>query len=357
MKPILLLLSLIFSACVVAQTPLLSPEQTVRQLYQAYGQDSASPPSGFGDIGEKAIISTRMQNAVALNHRLTLPGDADWLDSDPVCDCQDYEDLVLESVAIKPVDDAHMNAVVRFRPFADGDKSVTQTLMLVAENGRWLIDDIRSEYGSVYQSINGANQGMLAKLASLQKAQPEAFVDALFNHLNDYSWPWTWAVSQQYRQAVEEYYQASFDSREAWAAQKGILARTASLPWPWTWPFSIEYRLAVNSDNQQAFVGPDRLTQEMSIDRFYLYDNPICHCVESQFKSVEAIYVIERYDNFARLKVLFSLEGTASVEHKEQQLILRRVDNRWEIEDFIDPESGSLLKQMQAITRQRIWGK
>jgi len=359
MRPLLLLLCLIFSACVLAQTPPLSPEQTVRQLYQAYGQDSASPPPYFGNIGEKAIISTHMQNAVALNHQLTLRGDANWPDSDPLCECQDYENLVLESVAIKPVDETHVNAVVRFRPFADSDERVTQTLMLVAENDRWLIDDIRGKYGGVYQSINRANQSMFAKLASLQKAQPEDFVYALFNHLNDYSWPWTWAVSQQYRQAVEEYYQASFYSREEWAAQKGILARTATRPWPWSWtrPFAREYRLAVNSDNQQAFVRPDRLTEEMSVDRFYLYNNPICHCVESQLNDVEAIHVVEQYDNFARIEVLFSLKDAASVEHKEQQLMLHRVDNRWEIEDFIDPESGSLLKQMQAITRQRIWGE
>lgn len=79
---------------------------------------------------------------------------------------------MLESVALKPVDERHVNAVVRFRPFAGSDKSVTQTLMLVAENGRGLIENSRGEYGGVYQSLNRANQGMLAKLALLQKAQP-----------------------------------------------------------------------------------------------------------------------------------------------------------------------------------------
>lgn len=76
---------------------------------------------------------------------------------------------------------------------------------MVAENGRWVIDDVVSSHGSVWQAVNGENEKILTVLASLQKEQPEAFVDELFEHIADYSWPWTWVVSDTYRQAVNAF--------------------------------------------------------------------------------------------------------------------------------------------------------
>ncbi|MGQ7184146.1 hypothetical protein ACUODJ_08200, partial [Escherichia sp. HC-CC] len=45
---------------------------------------------------------------------------------------------------------------------------------------------------------------------SSQKEQPEAFVAELFEHIADYSWPWTWVVSDSYRQAVNAFYKTTF---------------------------------------------------------------------------------------------------------------------------------------------------
>ena len=120
-----------------------------------------------------------------LNDNLTLPGNIGWLDYDPVCDCQDFGDLVLESVAITQTDADHADAVVRFRIFKDDKEKTTQTLKMVAENGRWVIDDIVSNHGSVLQAVNSENEKTLAALASLQKEQPEAFVAELFEHIAD----------------------------------------------------------------------------------------------------------------------------------------------------------------------------
>ena len=57
-----------------------------------------------------------------------------------------------------PHDSQHVDAVVRFRPFSDGPETVTQTLSLVDENGRWLIDDIVNETQSLYQGIKEYNR-------------------------------------------------------------------------------------------------------------------------------------------------------------------------------------------------------
>ncbi len=162
MKIILLFLAAPASFTVHAQPPSLTVEQTVRHIYQNYKSDATAPY--FGETGERAITSARIQQALTLNDNLTLPGNIGWLDYDPVCDCQDFGDLVLESVAITQTDADHADAVVRFRIFKDDKEKTTQTLKMVAENGRWVIDDIVSNHGSVLQAVNSENEKTLVPL-------------------------------------------------------------------------------------------------------------------------------------------------------------------------------------------------
>ncbi len=78
----------------------------------------------------------RIQQALTLNDNLTLPGNIGWLDYDPVCDCQDLAIWCSENVAITQTDADHADAVVRFRMSKDDKEKTTQTLKMVAENGR-----------------------------------------------------------------------------------------------------------------------------------------------------------------------------------------------------------------------------
>ena len=113
-----------------------SLEYTIRQIYQPYIE--STPVATFGG----AMVSARMGQALTLDERLTLPGDMGWLGYDPICNCQDFDNLVLENVAITRKDASHAEATVRFRPFRDRSESVTQTLSMMMENHRWVIDDI-----------------------------------------------------------------------------------------------------------------------------------------------------------------------------------------------------------------------
>ncbi|HFT5867306.1 TPA: 2,5-didehydrogluconate reductase DkgA [Escherichia coli] len=216
--------------------------------------------------------------------------------------------LVLESVAITQTDADHADAVVRFRIFKDDKEKTTQTLKMVAENGRWVIDDIVSNHGSVLQAVNSENEKTLAALASLQKEQPEAFVAELFEHIADYSWPWTWVVSDSYRQAVNAFYKTTF--------------KTANNP-----------------------------DEDMQIERQFIYDNPICFGEESLFSRVDEIRVLEKTADSARIHVRFTLTNG---NNEEQELVLQRREGKWEIADFIRPNSGSLLKQIEAKTAARL---
>jgi len=104
------------------------------------------------------VVSSRLMKEVAEDQKLTAEGDVGYLNYDPVCNCQDYDNLVLEQVDIVTHDAQHVDGVVRFRSVPDGPESVTQTLVLVDENGRWLIDDIVNETRSLYDGMKEYNR-------------------------------------------------------------------------------------------------------------------------------------------------------------------------------------------------------
>ena len=202
MKRLLFLLCIFISAAVQAGSPPLSPEQTIRQIYQPYIE--STPIATFGGT----MVSARMGQALMLDERLALPGDMGWLDYDPICNCQDFDNLVLEKVAITQKDPTHAEATVRVRPFREMNESVTQTLSLIMENQRWVIDDVISEQGSLHQQLNASNQQTLAALSALQRERPEDFVRTLYQQIADNTWPWTWVVSPDYDRAIEAYQHA-----------------------------------------------------------------------------------------------------------------------------------------------------
>lgn len=151
MRTLLILLT-VCSFSALAQ----SPQDSVERLYQHYTNNA--PGVVFDAAGDEQVVSTRLMKEVAEDQKLTAEGDVGYLNYDPVCNCQDYDNLVLEQVDIVTHDTQHVDAVVRFRPFHDGPESVTQTLVLVDENGRWLIDDIVNETRSLYDGMKEYNR-------------------------------------------------------------------------------------------------------------------------------------------------------------------------------------------------------
>ena len=280
-----------------AGMPLLSPEQTIRQVYQPYTGDTAYAkfdPSSF---------SARLRQAITLDEKLTLPGDGNWLDADPLCNCQDFQHLVLENVTVEQKYAGHADAKVRFRPFSVNPETVSQTLRLVAEGNRWVVDDIISNENSLYHSLNSNNQQTLAALAAMQREQPQDYVRALFEHLNDATWPWTWVVSDDYRQAVEIYEQAAF-----------------------------------HTDTDKTH------------DWQYLYANPLCNCDATQFVSLNALKVVEHTATSARVQVKLMLGNNSQQSSFSQVLNLQRIEGDWTVADVVRPQEGSLLAQMRATT-------
>ena len=294
---LLLIFALLTATAAQAGTPPLSPEQTIRQIYQPYSDRST--PVMFGGTQ----VSARMNQAIKLDEQLALPGDVGSLDYDPICNCQDFDNLVLEKITLTPKDAEHVDATVRFRPFKANSDSITQTLNLIVEDNHWVIDDILNGRNSLYQMLNGDNQQKLATLAALQRELPQDYVRALFEHLSDNTWPWTWVLAPDYRQAIEGYKQAVSQ------------------------------------------MGADR-----SHDGLFLYANPLCNCTETQFVSLDELRLIASTPNSARIHVQLTLGEDAKEASLAQEIKLQRVDGDWMVADIIRLPSGSLLAQMRATT-------
>lgn len=296
--PLLLLFALLtVTMATQAGTPALSPEATIRQIYQPYSENN------FPEKFDTSSYSARLRQAIILDQKLTLPGDGSWLDADPICNCQDYQNLVLEKVTIIQKDVGHADARVRFRPISDNHETVSQTLRLIAEGNHWAIDDVINGENSLYQSLNGNNQQTLAVLGAMQREQPQDYVRALFGHLNNAIWPWTWIFSDDYRQAIENYGQAAF-----------------------------------HRDTDRTH------------DWLYLYANPLCDCDDMQSVRLNALKVIESTSTSARIQVQLTLGQDGKNTLFSQILNLQRIEGDWTITDVVRPQEGSLLAQMRATT-------
>lgn len=116
-------------------------EAFVRRLYASYSDDPQSRPQV--DQGLDSVWSRRMAGLIRRDTELAA-GDMPYLDADPICNCQDWENLSVQSVALEPTPDGAMIATVRF---VNGGEETTTVLRLVREAAGWRVDDVINPYG------------------------------------------------------------------------------------------------------------------------------------------------------------------------------------------------------------------
>lgn len=298
MKTTLALLLALFSIMAHAETPSLSPEQFVRQIYKSYSTNE--DPGYFRDLSDSSLLSARMKEAINEDDRYTLPGDSGSLDTDPLCACQDYENLVLEEINITQPDKTHAEAIVRFRPFFSEPAHVELTLLLAVENNRWVIEDVINGYNSTYNSLNNSNKRTEALLNAMQRERAQDYILTLFTKMNSLSWPWTGVVSPEFRRTVNKYQSASFDVQKE--------------------------------------------------DYFSLVlKNPLCDCHRGDLEKIGDVSVILQEGNQVRVRALFSL---INQQQKQQEFLLHREQKQWLIDDVISSENGSLRERMREVIDQ-----
>ncbi|MDO9586859.1 MAG: DUF3828 domain-containing protein [Brevundimonas sp.] len=115
----------------------VGPEAFVRALYAVH----ATPGGGMGEPlapGQDPIYD-RMLNAMIGADFARAAGEVPTLNYDPVCDCQDSEGFVLESVTVTQSGPAAAEAAV---VFVNMGETKRQTLKLVKEGPMWKVSDV-----------------------------------------------------------------------------------------------------------------------------------------------------------------------------------------------------------------------
>lgn len=140
-----------------------NPSTFLARIYDTYSHDDISA-AFIGETGPKRIASERFIAVLEEDQALTLPGDMGYLDADPICQCQDYQNLVVTKINILSNDDKQAHAAVTFRTFSDASHTTTTTFNLVVENGQWFIDDIfGADKKSVRDTVDENNKALRIK--------------------------------------------------------------------------------------------------------------------------------------------------------------------------------------------------
>ena len=106
-------------------------------LYAAYERGE---PDYLGR-GAGAVFSPRLLSLIRSDQAATPEGDAPALDWDPICDCQDSDELEGLAVVTARAGSGRVRATARFR---QGGETRTVRLDLVSAGGRWRVDEIRT---------------------------------------------------------------------------------------------------------------------------------------------------------------------------------------------------------------------
>ena len=133
----------------VAQRADASAEAFVREIYAGYAASEVSdaPPAGDG----APMWSRRMAALIDRDIELA-KDDLPFLDADPICNCQDWEGIAVQSVRLRAIGRGRVEATVRF---VNGGEAQTGRFILIREDGGWRIDDV----------LNPPYRGLAARLA------------------------------------------------------------------------------------------------------------------------------------------------------------------------------------------------
>lgn len=178
--PLIALAALMLGACdkpaeeaaltaTLASLPMAAPQASadgaeafVRALYATYADGGdANPWSGA------RVWSRRMHALVRRDAELAVD-DLPYLDADPICNCQDWENLTVRSVALSPVRaDGSVEATVRF---VNAGEDTTALLKLVREADGWRVDDVMNPgYPSLAENLAESNARIEAGKKALHR--------------------------------------------------------------------------------------------------------------------------------------------------------------------------------------------
>lgn len=134
-------------------------EAFVRALFAAYSDGpEVTGPENQWSAGTQALLDADGEAAQGVG----------YLGADPICDCQDWMNLRVTSLAVTSTGiDTADAAVVFVNGEGQGGTPTAETLKLVRENGAWKVDDIVYGQGHSMVGEPPLKQGVAASTAAM----------------------------------------------------------------------------------------------------------------------------------------------------------------------------------------------
>ena len=145
-------------------------EAFVRSLYTV--EQGGTSTGAEEEGGARPMWSARTEALLNENDAVTPEGYVGY-ENIHICDCSDDGGMVLDSVALTPRSPDRIDATVSMTwTMAQPPETRRQTLNLIKENGRWVIDDIQRDQSGEFPSSNLV-AGLTAYIAEARAEAPQ----------------------------------------------------------------------------------------------------------------------------------------------------------------------------------------
>lgn len=133
-------------------------EAFVRSVYASYSRDPEARPPMAGD--SPLVWSDRMMSLIARNEDLA-KGEMPYIEADPICNCQDWDNLLVTETSVGRAPDGAVLVTTRFM---NGGQEQVSLLKLEGNSSRgWRITDVLTPgYPGLYESLEASNARMEA---------------------------------------------------------------------------------------------------------------------------------------------------------------------------------------------------
>lgn len=126
-----------------------SAEQFLRQVYASYANDGPGVPNDKlqeSDVYDASLIALMEADQDAAD------GEVGFLDGDPLCDCQDWGDIKIQSLAFTSVEGDRLKASLVLKDVATGEGRKLGLLLHRTAQG-WRVEDCISGQGSLAENL------------------------------------------------------------------------------------------------------------------------------------------------------------------------------------------------------------
>ncbi|WP_152223993.1 DUF3828 domain-containing protein [Pseudomonas sp. SCB32] len=134
-----------------------SAERFLRQIYSNYTPDGPGVPNKQlkeADVFDAALIALMKADQDAAE------GEVGYLNGDPLCDCQDWGDIRIQTLTFAAADGDRLKASVTLKDVVTGEGKQLDLLLHNTAQG-WRVEDFVNDEGSLAENLRLNTQELL----------------------------------------------------------------------------------------------------------------------------------------------------------------------------------------------------